>query len=93
MDRRPVVAGKGEQASFSDIPKNSIFEWTEKGGIKIYLKPAGYTGKENRGGETGSNGLVLNDKNELVLCQHGDRRMAKMNAPLSSPKPVFETLF
>ena len=30
---------------FSDIPSNSIFEWTEKGGTKIYLKPAGYTGK------------------------------------------------
>jgi gluconolactonase len=77
---------------FSDIPKNSIFEWSEKGGKKLYLKPAGYTGTENRGGEAGSNGLLLNDKNELVLCQHGDRRMAKMNAPLSSPKAEFTTI-
>ncbi len=77
---------------FSDIPKNSIFEWSEKIGIKLYLKPAGYTGAENRGGEAGSNGLLLNDKNELVLCQHGDRRMAKMNAPLSSPKADFSTI-
>lgn len=77
---------------FSDIPNNSIFEWTEKGGIKLYLKPAGYTGTIKRGGETGSNGLILNPKGELVLCQHGDRRMAKMNAPLSSPKANFETL-
>jgi gluconolactonase len=36
--------------------------------------------------------LLLNDKNELVLCQHGDRRMAKMNAPVSSPKAEFTTL-
>jgi gluconolactonase len=77
---------------FSDIPKNSIFEWTEKGGTKLYLKPAGYTGVEHRGGEAGSNGLMLNDKNELVLCQHGDRRMAKMNTPLSSPKADFLTI-
>lgn len=77
---------------FSDIPKNSIFEWTEKSGTQLYLKPSGYTGKESRGGETGSNGLLLTDKNELVLCQHGDRRMAKMNAPLSSPKADFTTL-
>jgi gluconolactonase len=77
---------------FSDIPSNSIFEWTEKGGTKIYLKPAGYTGKNNRGGETGSNGLLLNAKNELILCQHGDRRMAKMNAKLSNPKAEFETI-
>ena len=77
---------------FSDIPKNSIFEWTEKGGKKLYLKPAGYTGVEKRGGEAGSNGLLLNDKNQLILCQHGDRRMAKMNAPVSTPKADFTTL-
>jgi gluconolactonase len=77
---------------FSDIPSNSIFEWTEKGGSKLYLKPAGYTGKEKRGGETGSNGLLLSPNGELVLCQHGDRRVAKMNAPLSSPKADFTTI-
>ena len=77
---------------FSDIPKNSIFEWSEKSGTKLYLKPAGYTGAENRGGEAGSNGLLLNDKNELVLCQHGDRRMAKMNSTLSNPKADFATI-
>src|SRR5690606_36901150 len=44
------------------------------------------------GGEPGSNGLVLNVDNELVLCQHGDRRMARMDAPLNAPKPQFITL-
>ena len=77
---------------FSDIPSNSIFEWTEKGGTKLYLKPSGYTGKEKRGGETGSNGLLLSPEGELILCQHGDRRMAKMNAKLSNPKAEFTTL-
>ncbi len=77
---------------FSDIPSNSIFEWTEKSGIKLYLKPAGYTDTKKRGGETGSNGLLLSPEGELVLCQHGDRRMAKMNAKLSNPKADFKTL-
>lgn len=77
---------------FSDIPNNSIFEWTEKGGKKLYLKPAGYTGKEMRGGETGSNGLLLNPEGQLILCQHGDRRIARMNAPIKNPKADFITL-
>lgn len=77
---------------FSDIPNNSIFEWTEKGGKKLYLKPAGYTGKEKRGGETGSNGLLLSPEGELILCQHGDRRIARMNATLKNPKAEFITL-
>ncbi|MCA1758733.1 MAG: SMP-30/gluconolactonase/LRE family protein, partial [Bacteroidales bacterium] len=77
---------------FSDIPSNSIFEWTENAGKKLYLKPSGFTGKEKREGEPGSNGLLLNASGELVMCQHGDRRVAKMDAPLSNPKAEFITL-
>ncbi|MGW8315929.1 MAG: SMP-30/gluconolactonase/LRE family protein [Bacteroidales bacterium] len=77
---------------FSDVPQNSIYQWSEKDGLKLYLKPSGYTGDIPRGGETGSNGLLLNAMGQLVLCQHGDRRMALMDAPLSSPEPRFITL-
>mgnify|MGYP001082137107 CR=1 FL=1 len=77
---------------YSDIPKNSIFEWSEEGGKKLYLKPAGYTGFVEREGEPGSNGLLLSPDGKLVLCQHGDRRMAMMEAPVSDPKPEFSTM-
>ncbi|WP_100611308.1 SMP-30/gluconolactonase/LRE family protein [Confluentibacter lentus] len=77
---------------FSDVKENTIFEWTEEGGIKPYLKPSGYTGEKERGGEMGSNGLIINQNGELVICQHGDRRIAKMNADVSNPKPDFVTL-
>ena len=77
---------------YSDIPQNAIFEWSENDGKKIYLKPAGYTGNAKRGGETGSNGLLLNAEDELILCQHGNRRIAKMNSPLSQPSSNFISL-
>ena len=88
----PLWLSTENKLLFSDIPNNSIFEWTEKGGKKLYLKPAGYTGKEKRGGETGSNGLLLGPEGELILCQHGDRRIARMNAPIKNPKAEFITL-
>jgi gluconolactonase len=88
----PLWLETGNKLIFSDIPNNSIFEWSEKEGKKLWVKPAGYTGIFMREGEPGSNGLLLNPKGDLVLCQHGDRRMAKMNASLSNPKPEFETL-
>lgn len=88
----PVWLTTENKLIFSDIPNNSIFEWTEKEGIKLWLKPAGYTAKKERGGETGSNGLLLNPDGKLVLCQHGDRRLAVLKAPLSNPKPEFETI-
>lgn len=88
----PLWLEKENKLIFSDIPKNTVFEWTEKSGIKLFLKPAGYTGTIKRGGETGSNGLLLNPEGALILCQHGDRRIAKMNSSLSKPKAEFETI-
>lgn len=88
----PLWLEKENKLIFSDIPSNSIFEWTDKEGIKLYLKPSGYTGKKSRRGEIGSNGLLLNPKGKLSLCQHGDRRIAKMDADISNPKAKFETL-
>ncbi|MEP7256975.1 MAG: SMP-30/gluconolactonase/LRE family protein [Flavitalea sp.] len=77
---------------FSDIPNNIIFKWTAAKGKEVYLQPAGYTGSVARGGETGSNGLALNTKGQLILCQQGDRRIALMNAPLDAPKAEFITV-
>lgn len=88
----PVWLEKEQMLLFSDIPNNSIFKWTKEKGAELYLKPSGYTSSVSRGGETGSNGLLLNKKGQLVLCQHGDRRMALMDAPVNSPKPNFITL-
>jgi gluconolactonase len=88
----PLWIKQGRYLLFSDIPKNSIYRWKEGEGERLYLKPSGYTGKEPRGGETGSNALLLDPEGRLVLCQHGDRRMARMDAPLGDPKPNFTPL-
>lgn len=85
----PVWLPSEQKLLFSDIPRNSIYEWTENGGVKLYLKPSGYTGTKPLNGEPGSNGLILSPKGELVLCMHGDRQMAKMNSDLKHPKPDF----
>ena len=58
----------------------------------MYLKPSGYTGTVERGGEMGSNGLLFDREGRLVICQHGDRRLARMEAPLDKPQPNFVTL-
>ena len=77
---------------FCDIPPNTIYKWTEEKGKELYLTPSGYTGTQARTGEPGSNGLALNSKGQLVLCQHGDRKIALMDAALDSPRPKFITL-
>lgn len=85
----PLWIEKYGMLLFSDVPKNTVYRWKEKTGTEVYLKPSGYTDSAKRGGETGSNGLLLDKNNKLVLCQHGDRRMARMVAPLDKPKASF----
>ncbi len=77
---------------FSDVPQNTIYQWNEQEGKRIYLKPSGYTDTVKRGGETGSNGLTLDQKGRLILCQCGNRQLASMNAPLDHPKADFTSV-
>ena len=65
---------------FSDVPMNTVFQWQEGKGVSIFLKPSGYTGSVPRGGEPGSNGLNMDQDGRLILCQHGDRRVARLEA-------------
>jgi gluconolactonase len=88
----PLWLPQEQALLFSDIPPNKIYQWSETAGLQLYLKPSGYTGERKRDGEVGSNGLLLDPAGRLVLCQHGDRRMARMDAPLGNPKPQFITL-
>jgi len=88
----PLWVEKYKMLLFSDIPPNTIYKWTEEKGKEVYLTPSGYTDTIKRGGEIGSNGLILDKDGNLVLCQHGDRRMARMDAPLDKPDAKFITI-
>ncbi|MFT3935894.1 MAG: SMP-30/gluconolactonase/LRE family protein [Chitinophagaceae bacterium] len=88
----PLWVEKEKMLLFSDVPTNIIYKWTEKKGKEIYLTPSGYTSKVPRGGEQGSNGLILSPNNQLIICMDGDRRVAAMNSTLQNPQPVFTTL-
>lgn len=85
----PVWVEKHQMVLFSDIPQDKVFKWTEQAGLEEYLFRAGYSGTEDGGREPGSNGLLLDKKGNLVLCQHGDRRLARMDAPLDKPEARF----
>ena len=88
----PVWISEGDFLLYSDVPANKIYKWKEGEGASVYLDPSGYTPKDPRPGESGSNGLTLDKKGSLIICQHGDRRVARMNAPTDSPRAVYETL-
>ena len=74
----PVWVKEGGYLLFSDIPRNSIWKWKEGEGVSLFMKPSGYTGVTEYGPEPGSNGLALDLEGRLVCCEHGDRRLSRL---------------
>ena len=88
----PVWVPELQSILYSDIPNNAVYRWSEGEEASLWLQPAGFTGAIPREGESGSNGLALDAEGKLVLAQHGDRRLARMEAPWDAPASRFETL-
>ena len=66
---------------FSDTQTNTVTKWEPKIGVSVFLKPSGYNGSEPfTGKEPGSNGLAFDKQGRLVLNQHGNRRIARLEA-------------
>jgi gluconolactonase len=84
----PVWDKKGNAMLFTDIPNNRVVRWSAKDGVSDFLKPSGYTGKEEfKGYEPGANGLAFDKDGNLILCQHGDRRVVRLKGD-----KTFETI-
>ena len=92
----PVWVKDGGYLLFSDVKANTVMKWTDSDGAKPYIHPSGYTGAPGgyKGIEPGSNGLTVAPDGTLLLCQHGDRRVARLKLPHdpADEKPAFETV-
>ncbi len=77
----PVWIAKDRSLLFSDIPNNRINRWREGEGISVFMEPSGYTGEEPFTGlEPGTNGLMLDSQERLVMCCHGDRAVKRIES-------------
>jgi len=77
----PVWDKANARLLFSDVPNNVIHQWTEQDGLGVFMKPSGFTGPAEYSRESGSNGLTIDQKGNLLTCEHGDRRVSTL--PLS----------
>jgi gluconolactonase len=75
----PVWANPG-YLLFSSPNTNVIYRWSPNGKVEVFRAKSGYSGF-NIGTYTqpGSNGLTFDPNGLLTICQHGNRRIIRVN--------------
>ncbi len=64
---------------FSDPNANEIYRWTPDGGVSVFRPKSGYTGVDiAEYGQPGSNGLSLDSDGRLVIAEHGNHRVTRL---------------
>ncbi|GAB5519945.1 MAG: SMP-30/gluconolactonase/LRE family protein [Rhodothermales bacterium] len=76
----PVWVPNDQHLLFSDIPNNTVYAWSEADGLEVFLRPAGYNLNDAAGDELGTNGLILDADGHLLMADHGNRMIARLNA-------------
>jgi gluconolactonase len=63
---------------FSDVPENVIYRWRPgQAQAEVFLKPSGMLTPRAGFREPGSNGLARDAEGRLLICQHGEQRVAR----------------
>jgi gluconolactonase len=75
----PVWVPAENALLFSDPNDNRIYRWSEDNGVSVFRSKSGYAGfdiAEYR--QPGSNGLTLDREGRLVINEHGNRRVTRL---------------
>jgi gluconolactonase len=64
---------------FSDVVGNVVRQYAADGTVTEVLRPGGYDGNSlPAGGFVGPNGMTFDKDGSVLLCQHGNRRIARI---------------
>ena len=75
----PVWDRNESRLLFSDVRGNTIYQWTETNGATPFIDPV-FEGDRTGRGSISSNGLTLDDEGRLIICEHGNRRISRLEA-------------
>jgi gluconolactonase len=67
---------------FSDVVGNVVRQWSPDGTVKELLRPGGYDGNTLPAGFIGPNGMTAAPNGDVLLCQHGNRRIVRVTNDL-----------
>ena len=75
----PVWIRSESRLLFSDVRGNEIYQWTEADGASTFIDPV-FEGDRTGRRSVSSNGLTLDGEGRLIICEHGNRRISRLEA-------------
>lgn len=76
----PAWVREGDYLLFTDVPENTLYRWSERDGISVFLKPSGLAGPDpGTLREAGANGLYAEPAGTVVLADSGTRVVARLD--------------
>ena len=74
------VGGESGYLLFTDVPQNVIWRWSETDGLSEFMRPSGFDGEDGSHlREPGANGLVIEPSGALLMCDHGNRSLSRVD--------------
>jgi gluconolactonase len=76
----PVWVPDGQYVLFSDVPEDTMWKWSESGGLEVFLQPSSLDdGQPRDPSGQGSNGLLLALDGALLAADHGSRGLIRID--------------
>ncbi|MEH6663557.1 MAG: SMP-30/gluconolactonase/LRE family protein [Brevundimonas sp.] len=76
----PVWVEAGGCLLFTDVPQNVIWRWSEADGLSEFMRPSGFDGEDGSHlREPGANGLAIEPSGALLMCDHGNRSLSRVD--------------
>ena len=75
----PVWIQNESRLLFSDVRANAIYQWTEAEGASAFIDPV-FAGDVTDRRSVSSNGLTLDAEGRLIICEHGNRLISRLEA-------------
>ena len=87
----PTWVAAGQYLLFTDVPENTMYRWSQRDGVGVFLKPSGYAGKDVAGlREAGANGLFAEPAGTVLLADSGSRLIARLDPQTKRKQTLIE---
>lgn len=85
----PTWDSKRNTLYFTDVPQNIAYSWNEVHGVKTFLQPSGANVTSADGfREPGANGLLYEDSDTVLICNHGKRSLERLDLKTGKRTPL-----